>query len=265
MRTFGVENILPLVQHREIIKESDIFFKTDKAKAIRAAILLIKYHRNQLEQYIAQHPQFLKTLQPIRIEKDAPEIVTVMAEAGEIARVGPMAAVAGALADLGVKKMIQLGAEVAVIENGGEISGISNIPINVGIFAGNSPLSGKVGFKFETEDFPIGLGTSSGTVGHAFSFGEADAATVLTNNAALGDAAATAVANEVKGSDFEKSVQNGLEIAETIEGVRGALIIRGKFAGIVGKLPQLLRITGKSWKILTQRYSNLLPPDFTIL
>ncbi len=265
MRILGVYGILSLIQHREIIKESDIFFKADKAKAIRAAILIIKYHRNELEKYIAGHPKFLKTLEPIRIEKDAPEIVSLMAKAGEIAGVGPMAAVAGAFADLGVNQMVKVGAKVAIIEDGGEVAGIANISINLGIFAGNSPLSGKIGFRFEEEDFPIGLGTSSGTVGHAFSFGEADAATVLTNNASLGDAAATAVANVVKGSDFEKSVQNGLEVAETIEGVRGALIIRGKFAGVVGKLPQLLKITGKSWKILTTRYANVLPPDFTIL
>lgn len=233
--------------------------------AIRGALLAIKYHRKLLEQYIIKHPQFLKTLKPIKIEKDAPEIIAIMAEAGEIADVGPMAAVAGALADLGVKQMVKLGAKVAIIEDGGEIAGISNIPINIGIFAGKSPLSGKIGFHFEKNDFPIGLGTSSGTVGHALSFGEADAATVLTNTATLGDAAATAVANEVKGPDFEKSVQNGLEKVEAIEGIRGAMIIRGKFAGIVGKLPQLLKIKGKSWKILTQRYSNILPPDFTIL
>jgi ApbE superfamily uncharacterized protein (UPF0280 family) len=256
---------LSLAQHREVIKESDIFFKTDKKKTIKAAIYIIRYHRSQLEEYIRRHPQFLKALEPIQIEKDPPQIIALMAQAGEIAGVGPMAAVAGALADLGVNKMVELGAKVAIIENGGEIAGVSNRAINIGIFAGNSPLSGKVGFRFEQGDFPIGLGTSSGTVGHALSFGEADAATILAENAALGDAAATAVANEVKGNDHEKSVQNGLERAETIEGVRGALIIRGKFAGIVGKLPQLLKITGKSWKILTQRYASLLPPDFTIL
>jgi len=254
-----------LIEHREVIKESDIFFKTDKAKAIHAAIYIIKHYRRQLERYIGRHPRFLKALHPIKIEQDSPQIITLMAQAGEVAGVGPMAAVAGALADLGVAKMLELGANVAIIENGGEIAGISNVPMNIGIFAGHSPLSGKIGFRFKREDFPIGLGTSSGTVGHALSFGEADAATILAENAALGDAAATAVANEVKGKDYEKSVQNGLERAETIEGVRGALIIRGKFAGIVGKLPQLLKITGKSWKILTRRYSNLLPPDFTIL
>ncbi|MHA1651317.1 MAG: UPF0280 family protein [Candidatus Helarchaeota archaeon] len=256
---------MALIQYREVIKESDIFIKTDNRKAIKGAILSIKYHRTQLERYIRQYPRFLKALQPIRIPQDVPEIVAIMAEASELAGVGPMAAVAGALADLGVNQMVKLGAKVAIIENGGEIAGISNIPINVGIFAGNSPLSGKIGFRFETEDFPMGIGTSSGTVGHALSFGEADAATILTNNAALGDAAATAVANEVKGPDIEKSVQLGLEKAETIEGIRGALIIRGKFAGIVGKLPQLLKITGNSWKILTQRYSNVIPPDFIIL
>jgi len=254
-----------LVKHREIIKESDIFFETDVAKTIRAAILIIKHHRTQLEQYIALHPEFQKALIPIRLERNTPEIISVMAKAAEIAGVGPMAAVAGALADLGVIQMITLGAKVAIIEDGGEIAGVSNISINVGIFAGRSPLSGKIGFRFEPEDFPIGLGTSSGTVGHALSFGEADAATIFTNNAALADAAATAVANEVKDPDYEKSVQNGLERAETIEGVRGALIIRGKFAGIVGKLPQLLKIEGKSWKILNKRYSDTLPPDFTLL
>ncbi len=256
---------MPFFQHREVIKESDLFIKTDKRKAIKAAILSIKYHRHQLEQYIVDHPVFLTTLEPIKIEKDAPEVVALMAEGGEIAGVGPMAAVAGALADLGVKQMIKLDAKVAIIEDGGEIAGISNVPINVGIFAGTSPLSGKIGFRFERDDFPIGLGTSSGTVGHALSFGEADAATVLAKTATLGDAAATAVCNEVKGSDYEKSVQKGLERAETIEGVRGAFIIRGKFAGIVGKLPQLLKISGDSWKILTERYSNIIPSDFTLL
>jgi uncharacterized protein len=256
---------LALFEHREVIKESDIFIKTDKAKAIRAAILIIKYHRKNLEDYIARYPDFLKTLIPIKIEETAPVIVKVMAEAAEIADVGPMAAVAGALADLGVKEMVKLGTKVAIIEDGGEIAGISSTPINVGIFAGYSPLSGKIGFRLEKDDFPIGIGTSSGTVGHALSFGEADAATLIADNAALGDAAATAVCNEVKGLDFEKSVQNGLEKAETLDGVRGALIIRGKFAGIVGKLPQLLKITGDAWKVLTERYSNALPPDFTLL
>lgn len=254
-----------LLEHREVIKESDIFIKTDKAKAIRAAILIIKYHRNHLEEYIAKHPDFLTTLIPIKIEEDAPEIIKIMAEAAEIADVGPMAAVAGALADLGVKQMVKMGAKVAILEDGGEIAGVSNVPINIGIFAGYSPLSGKIGFRLHIEDFPIGIATSSGTVGHALSFGEADAATILANNATLADAAATAVCNEVKGIDFEKSIQNGLEKAETIDGIRGALIIRGKFAGIVGKLPQLLKIVGDSWKTLTERYSNVLPPDFTIL
>lgn len=254
-----------LLEHREVIKESDIFIKTDKGKAIRAAILIIKYHRKHLEDYIARHPDFLTTLIPIKIEEDAPEIVKIMAEAAEIADVGPMAAVAGALADLGVKQMVKVGAKVAILEDGGEIAGISNIPINVGIFAGYSPLSGKIGFRLHVEDFPIGIATSSGTVGHALSFGEADAATIIANNATLADAAATAVCNAVKGLDFEKSIQDGLEKAETIDKIHAALIIRGKFAGVIGKLPQLLKIEGNSWKKLTERYSNVLPPDFMML
>lgn len=169
-----------------------------------------------------------------------------------------MAAVAGALADLAVDAML-VTARVAVMENGGEISAESNTPIIVGLLAGGSSLSGKIGFRLKVEDFPIGVGTSSGTVGHAVSFGEADAATIIADNAALADAAATAVGNAVQGDDFEKSVQKGLEIAETIRGVRGSFIIRGEYAGIVGKLPELVRIEGETWNKL-KSIQNYFPP-----
>ncbi|MHA1578958.1 MAG: UPF0280 family protein [Candidatus Freyarchaeota archaeon] len=155
-------------------------------------------------------------------------------------------------------------AKVAVVENGGEISANSNTPINVGLLAGDSSLSGKIGFRLKAKDFPIGIGTSSGTVGHAISFGEADAATIIADNAALADAAATAVGNAVQGEDFEKSVQKGLETAETIRGVRGSLIIRGEYAGIVGKLPQLVRIEGENWSTL-KSIQNYLPPKIKLI
>ncbi len=249
-----------LYSEHTIIKESDIFIKSDLKLAIDKAIESIKKNRKILERYIKKHPDFKSSFKPIKINKDAPLIIRMMALAAEKSEVGPMAAVAGALADLGLDDMRKIEAKVCVIENGGEISAYSNIQIDVGIYAGESILSEKIGFRLNPKDFPIGIGTSSGTVGHAFSFGVADAAIAIADNATLADAAATAIGNEVRGKDREKSIQNGLEVAETIEGVRGAFIILGDKAGTVGKLPQFIKIKGKKWELVKQKLDFL--PDY---
>ena len=239
------------------IKQSDIFIKTDLKPAIDEALKSIRKNRKILENYIKLYPDFKTSFKPVKIKKDAPLVIRMMALAAEKTEVGPMAAVAGALADLGVDEMRNIGAKVCVIENGGEISAYSNIQIDVGIYAGKSILSEKIGFRLNTNDFPIGIGTSSGTVGHAFSYGIADAAIAIADNATLADAAATAIGNEVQGKDLEKSIQNGLEIAETIEGVRGVFIILGDKAGTVGKLPQLIKIKGKKGELIKDKITEL--------
>ncbi len=244
------------------IKQSKLTIETDKPSSIKLAIHSIKRNRELLEEYIQKNPEFLTSFEPLEV-RDAPKIVNIMAEAAFEAGVGPMAAVAGALADLAVDAML-VEAKVAVVENGGEISANSDTPIVVGLLAGTSTLSGKIGFHLKPKDFPIGIGTSSGTVGHAISFGEADAATIIADSAALADAAATAVGNAVQGEDYEKSVQKGLETAEAIRGVRGSLIIRGEYAGMVGKLPQLVKIEGEAWKSL-KNVQDYLPPKIKFI
>jgi len=184
------------------------------------------------------------SLDPIKVEYEAPSVVKLAAEAAEIAGVGPMAAIPGALAEVAVREMIRQGALVNVIENGGEIAGLSSLPINVAIYAGSSPLSGYVGFQLIPDDFPVGVATSSATVSHALNFGKADAAVVIADSASMADAAAKAVCNAVQGDDEEASVQSGLEVAETLSPVRSAIVIRGKHIGTVGKLPTLLSLHG---------------------
>lgn len=244
------------------IKQSKLTIETDNPRTVKIAINSVKKNREKLEAYIRKNPEFLTSHTPLEV-RGAPEIVHTMARAALEAGVGPMAAVAGALADHAVEAMLP-SAKVAVVENGGEISAQSNTQIIVGILAGFSSLSGRIAFKLKPGDFPIGIGTSSGTVGHAISFGEADAATIIADNAALADAAATAVGNAVKGGDVEKSVQKGLETAETIRGVRGSLIIRGEYAGMVGKLPQLVRIEGETPSSL-RSIRDYLPPKIKFL
>lgn len=185
------------------------------------------------------HPKFLHSLTPLAVP-EAPLVAKLMAQAAERAAVGPMAAVAGAIADLAVQDMVLAGCEVAVVEDGGEISAQSNQPVDVAVAAGEEPLSKRFGFRLV--DFPIGVATSSGRFSHAVSFGDADAVTVFCRNAALADAAATSVGNAVKGEDANVGIQCGIRRALSIGGVEGVVIIYKGQVGTAGKIPQILKI-----------------------
>ncbi|MEM1658263.1 MAG: UPF0280 family protein [Candidatus Jordarchaeales archaeon] len=247
-----------MVKVRYTFKRSNVVVVTDSHEAVREAVRSIKRNVTLLEKYLERHPAFFYSLEPVEARKDAPEVAKHMAEAAFETGVGPMAAVAGALADMAVEAMLPK-AKVAVVENGGEVSANSERAVTVGILAGSSPLSGKLAFQLSKEDMPLGIGTSSGTVGRGFSFGIADAATVVARNAALADAAATAVGNAVRGKDPERAVQAGLEVAEGIRGVRGALVIVGEHVGMVGKLPKIVRVKGNLVEVVSD-VEEYLPP-----
>ncbi len=220
-------------------KECHCSIISDNQKAIRAAIDSIKRNYLELELYVRANPKFLHTLTPISVP-EKPFVARVMALAAEKAGVGPMAAVAGAIADLAVQDMTQVGFEVAVVEDGGEISAASNRPVDVAVAAGEEPLSKRFGFRLT--EFPIGVATSSGRFSHALSFGDAEAAVVFCKNAALADAAATAVGNVVKGEDAKAGIQAGISKGLSIEGVEGVLIIYQGQVGTAGKIPQMIKI-----------------------
>jgi ApbE superfamily uncharacterized protein (UPF0280 family) len=221
------------------LNESQCSVIADKPEGISAAKDSIKRHRLQLETYIKTDPKFFHTLEPIKAPSE-PLVAKLMAEAAEKANVGPMAAVAGVLADLAVKDMLRVGCEVAVVEDGGEISAMANVPIDVAVSAGDEPLSKRFGFRLT--EFPIGVATSSGRFSHAFSFGDAEAATVFCKNAGLADAAATAVCNLVKGEDIQAAIQAGISKAQSIQGVEGVLILYKGCVGTAGKIPQIIKV-----------------------
>src|SRR5208283_4522429 len=124
---------------------------SDKQKAIKAATESIKRNRQELEIYVRANPKFLYTLKPIP-PPEKPLVARLMALAAEKAGVGPMAAVAGVIADVAVNDMTNAGCEVAVVEDGGEISATSNMPVDVAVAAGEEPLSKRFGFRLT--DFP---------------------------------------------------------------------------------------------------------------
>ena len=191
---------------------------------------IIKNIRRPLEDYIKRDPKFLISLAPYELLPGFPEIAGVMADAGLAANVGPMAAVAGAIAEAVGEVLAERCGEV-IVENGGDIYMKTNAARRVGIFAGESALSGRVAIEIEPEQTPIGICASSGKVGLSLSFGKTDAVVILSRSAALADAAATACGNIVQTAD---DLENALDLAAKIKGVSGAVIIIGDHLGVRG-------------------------------
>ena len=221
------------------LKETSCTILTDREYYFKVAEASIRKHRSELEEYIKIFPEFKFSLAPFKV-KDAPESVTRMANAGSRAGVGPLAAVAGVIADLAVEDMVAAGAKVAVIEDGGEAYLISDRPIDIALKAGESELSKRVGFRFT--EFPVGVATSSGLYSHALSFGVAEAATVFAKNSGIADAAATAVGNVILGDDVDGVIQKGINVGLVIEGVHGIFIFYKGKVGMGGKLPEIIGV-----------------------
>jgi len=253
-------------------KESDITIISELKSAILRAKRSFYPHRKNLENYIAQHKQFLTSFSPIKVNTEI-KIVKMMADASSICDVGPMAAVAGALADLMLESMKDQGdkengditpAKICLVENGGEIAVDSIKPMTIALYAGKNERNINIGFLIEKKDCPIGIGTSSATVGHAISFGQADAATIFAINATIADAAATKIANQVKGKDIEASIKMGLDTIDDLYGVLGAFISRENKVGQTGKIPKLIKIEGDRNQILKSKIDNIFPGDYEI-
>ena len=221
-----------LVSFEVRIRETDlqILAGKDLRDAASAAVFL---YRSQLEGYIARYPEFVTSLIPLPLDPTAPPIVKAMLAAGQAAEVGPMAAVAGAMAEYVGLDLLAAGAGEVVVENGGDIYFCRNQESVVGIFAGTSPHSNRVGLKIPASFMPLGICTSSGTVGHSLSLGEADAVTVLAKDTALADAVATLVGNAVQPG---QSLEAALAKAPTVPGVLGVVIIRGEELGAWGEV-----------------------------
>ncbi len=218
------------------VKESDLWLAVP-SESFNAELpgqieQLLWRARRELESYIADHPLFAATLDPYLVRGAAPGIVLEMARAGNLCGVGPMAAVAGTLAEYVGRSLLHDRDEV-IVENGGDIF-LKNVEeVNVAILAGKSPLSGKLALIVEPGGQPWGISTASGTMGHSYSKGRADAAVALSRSAALADAAATAMGNAVQGpADLEQA----LVLARSIPGVAGAAVICGEKMALWGQI-----------------------------
>jgi ApbE superfamily uncharacterized protein (UPF0280 family) len=220
-------------------KETDMWIGIDrysfKGEMANFALLNIMKMRDELESYGRSDTIFLKTLSPYKSTERAPQIVLKMCEYGKRAQVGPMASVAGVFSQM-IGRLIEAKFHVReiIVENGGDIYLNVKKPVIISVYAGGSPLSKKIGIKIDPGYSPLGVCTSSGTVGHSFSHGKADAVVIICKDAGLADAYATAFGNKIHGAQDIGSVLE--EIAEE-NAILGALIVVKDKLGIRGDFP----------------------------
>jgi uncharacterized protein len=242
---------------RERIKigETDLVLKTDLG--VHELPKFIIRQRFLLKNYIRENPDFLTSFEPVIVgevnygstgqktksdSENTPLIVKLMARAGRKAEVGPMAAVAGTISQLSMGYMIGEGSKYVIVDNGGDVALKTDQDVVVGLYAGESSLSGELGFKVKYRKTPMGICTSSGTVGHSISFGRSDSVTVFADEASIADALATSIANSALGEKDPDAVQNSLDRADDFkELMRGVLVVVGESAGTLGKIPKLVK------------------------
>jgi ApbE superfamily uncharacterized protein (UPF0280 family) len=211
-----------LVSFQIQIKETDLWISAGRDLTREARDLALAC-RHPLEQYIHTHPSFLTSLVPIPEDPYAPSPIKEMIKAACQVGIGPMAAVAGVIAQYVGEGLLGLSEEV-IVENGGDLFLAANRPVTVAIFAGGSPLSERLGMLVYPHQMPLGVCTSSGTIGHSLSLGKADAVCVHSRSAALADAAATALGNKIKSV---RDIETATDWARTVEGILGGVVIIG--------------------------------------
>lgn len=213
------------------VKETDLFIRAEHDLTSQAS-QSIKEYREQIEKYIAKDPKFRDTLKPYKVNGRAPAIIKEMAQASSLVGVGPFASVAGAIAEYVGKSLLKHSRQI-IVENGGDIFIQSSKNRLVGIYAGSSSFNKKITLEIRSEETPLGICTSSGTIGHSLSFGKADAVVVLSKSASLADAAATGIGNLIKN---KSDIPRGIKFAQGIKGLKGVVIIKDEKMGVWGKV-----------------------------
>ena len=222
-------NARDLVYFRVQEEQSDLYIgaksglKEEAAKALDEA-------RQEIKREIKRRPAFLTSFYPLLYTGGSGEMVRGMYHASAACNVGPMAAVAGAVAQYVGERLSALSSDV-IVENGGDIYLLCTKPRQVAIYAGQSSLSGKIALQIKPGKW--GICTSAYSVGHSYSDGRCDAAAVIAHDCALADAAATALGNSIKN---ERQLERGVKEIMNIDGVLGALAVINEKVAAIGEI-----------------------------
>jgi len=198
--------------------------------------------RHRLEAFIATCPSFAGALEPVGIPPSLsrPQSVRRMVEASLATGLGPMAAVAGTMAQMAAEISVRMGSRETIVENGGDLYLDCQDEVVLGLYPGKESPFSHLALRIAPEFMPLGICTSSGRMGHSLSFGDCDIFTVFSKNASLADAAATLGCNSIHGKEDMEPVLN---LLMEIPGIEGAFAIRDDDFGAVGSIPELIKST----------------------
>jgi len=229
-----------LQAYKVVVKETDLMVYS-ATKLIDETKELVLEQRGYVEAFIKSYPDFARTLIPWRLDVPGPGIIVKMVKAARMAGVGPMAAIAGAIAEQVGHGLLKLTDQV-IIENGGDVFIKTNSSVTVGIYAGKSTLSLRIGIRLKSRSRPEAVCTSSGTIGHSLSLGKANAVSVVADSCSLADAAATSIGNLI---DSPADIESALEAGRRLEELSGIVVIVGEKIGVWGDL-EVVSLTGKT-------------------
>lgn len=213
--------------------ESDLWIGVDNG-SYRASMEADTYAmlvdlRRQMDAYLLMDPQYKTALTPYDAGLEAPNILKEMSRVSHKTGIGPMSAVAGAVA----KKIADfLGTQEVIVENGGDIYAQAASDMDISVFAGQSPLSEKIGLHIPAAEFPLGICTSSGTVGPSLSLGRADAVMIVCKDVLLADSYATAMANRIK---TVNDLQSVIDRISALPEILGAIAVKDDRMAITGR------------------------------
>ena len=220
------------------VKETSVRIISSEKEQASHAIGEIIEQRRSLEKYIAENPAFLYSMEPMEIQESAPEIIRKMSEASWMAGVGPMASVAGAIAELACRKMHERGSGVCLVENGGDMFTMTDTPLKIALYAGRESPANNLCISINPRDTPLSICSSSSFLGHSISFGQCDLATVFSRSGFVADAFATALCNSIKS---ESDMKGAVEWICSHPEVRGAIAVKGKNIALCGHIGKILR------------------------
>ncbi|WP_320129045.1 UPF0280 family protein [uncultured Sphaerochaeta sp.] len=184
------------------IGESDLWIGyqpslVDTDSMVHEAARYVRKLRNEILDY--PDKTFLSRYTPLENSEPTTALIEAMLKASCCSKTGPMASVAGAIAQaLGIYLKEKFLLTEIVIENGGDLYIDVLQELSVKLIAPGNPLSGKLSLVVDVLHSPLGICTSSGKIGHSHSFGKADAVMVACHEASLADAYATAFCNRVQ-------------------------------------------------------------------
>ncbi|MDZ7762168.1 MAG: UPF0280 family protein [Desulfovermiculus sp.] len=208
--------------YRVQVESTDLYVRTQGNQSFWVQKKVCEL-RSVLTEHFKRQPRFLDSLIPVPRVRGVHPMLKAMYQASEAAGTGPMAAVAGAIAQWVGHELGRWSKEV-IVENGGDLYLILEQSGTLTLYAGDSKFSGTIGLALDPGKTPLAVCTSSGTVGHSYSQGKADAAVIMAQDACLADAVATGAANRIATKD---DLEKTLDYALKIPGVLGAVLVLG--------------------------------------